>query len=285
MISISLFFSSLVFGLVVGTIYALMGLGLTLIFGILRIANFAHGEFYTLGAYLYYYILTIFGLPIYLAVPISAGCVFLIGILCERLLLRPMQVVERPVEYAVIITFMLRLIIVSSIILICGPFRKSPPVFPFTVWFLSGNELIAFTVSFVLILLVTLFIKKTQIGRNWRAMAEDLHSAAMVGVNIRKMSSLAFATAVALAAVAGAILSPVFLISPTAGAIPLLKGYVIIAIGGLGSISGSIVGGIALGVTEALGSVIISPAYKDVYGFMLMVSFLILKPTGLLGKE
>jgi len=273
-------------GVVIGIIYALTGLGLTLVFGVMRIANFAHGEFYMLGGYSAYFFITLYGLPPYVAIPLAMATVFLLGLIIERTLLRPMTRLERPAEYAIFITFTLRLLFVNLAIIIFGPFYRKPPDFISQgFWLLSGNEVVALVTSIAMIATVTLLVGRTRIGRNWRAMSEDRRTARILGVNVNKMNSLVFGAATALAALAGALMGPVYLVGPTVGTDALLRGYVIIAIGGMGSIPGTVAGGILLGIVEGFGSVFIAPAYKTVYGFLLMLIFLIVKPTGLFGWQ
>jgi len=150
---------------------------------------------------------------------------------------------------------------------------------------ISGNRLVALISTLVLLALFFLVIKKTWIGRAFRGAAQNRVGIQTAGVDVLRLDMLAFGVGVALAAAAGALLAPDFLVYPENGAITTFKGFEIIVIGGLGSILGSIVGGVLLGVIEALGSVFLSPAYKDLYGFLLLIALLALRPSGLFGER
>ncbi len=287
----ALFTEVLVRGIAIGVVYALMGLGLTLIFGVMRIINFGQGEFYMLGAYVVFYIMDGLSVPLYLALPAGMLVIFLLGLVVEKLLLSPIhsQQVQNAMEYSLIITFALSILLQKTAILIFGPFyKKLPDLWPGNVQLglvsLPGNLFLAMILSGAVILLVTLFIGRTRTGRAWRAIAQSLPGAAISGVRIDRQSGLVFGLSTALAAAGGAILAPLTLIFPTMGSAPLIKGYEILAIGGLGSIPGSLIGGIILGMSESLGSVYINSAYKDIYGFALLVLFLVFRPRGLFGQ-
>jgi branched-chain amino acid transport system permease protein len=278
-------------GLGIGMVYALMGLGLTLIFGVMRIINFAQGEFYMLGGYATYFLMVSFGVPFIAALPLSMVAVFLVGILVEGLLLSPTRTgnVGSAMEYSLIITFALSLFLQKLAIILFGPFyRKVPDYLPGNVGFgplgVPGNTFVAMVVSGLLILAVTLYLSRTWRGRSWRAMAQCLNGASISGVPTARESSLVFGLSTALAAAAGAVLIPVTLVFPNVGTSPLIKGYQIIAIGGLGSVPGSLIGGLLLGVVETYGSIFISSAYRDLYGFGLLILFLLFRPRGLYGQ-
>jgi branched-chain amino acid transport system permease protein len=279
-------------GLAIGLIYALMGLGLVLLNGVMRIINFAHGEFYMIGGYLAYYIITLAGWPFYLAVPAAMVLTFLIGALVEKLLLSPIhtQNIEKPMDYALIMTFALVLFFRKLAALIFGPFYRKPPDYlpmDFHIFGvkMSGSMVLAGASSAFIVLVLALFIKNTWRGRSWRAITQSRPGAMINGVNIGRESWVACGLACALAAAAGALVAPIFLVSPTAGGPPLIKSYEVMAIGGLGSIAGSLVAGLMLGVTETLGAFYISSAYRDAIGFVLMVLFLLFRPQGLFGQK
>mgnify|MGYP001096910600 CR=1 FL=1 len=281
-------------GIAMGSVYALMGLGLTLIFGVLRIINFSQGEFYMLGGYTAYYLMGIAKLPWYIAIFGAMIVIFFVGIVVEFLLLSPIykreKKVEKPMEYALIITFGLSIFFRKIAILIFGPFFKKPPdylSFNISLPYLhmSGNMIVAIIASCFFIFITSIFISRTQRGRNWRAISQCLNGAKVVGVNVGKESLLAFGFSVALAAAAGAVIAPLFLLAPTMGSDPLIKGYEIIAIGGLGSIAGSLAGGIILGIAETLGTILISGEYRDLIGFVVLIIFLVFRPQGLFGQK
>lgn len=276
-------------GLVIGMVYGLMGLGLTLIIGVMRIINFAQGEFYMLGAYLAYYLCGVYGLPFPVAIIGAPLAVFGIAWVVEKLLISPMRRgVENPMEYSLMITFALSIFLQKMAVLIFGPHVRRPEFLKTVVNLgivrLQGDWVLALFVAAASIAATALYLGKAWRGRSWRAIAQSLPGASVVGINIGRESSLVFAFACLLAAAAGAVLAPITLVFPTVGSSPLIKGYEIMAIGGLGSISGSFVGGLLLGLAEVLGSVYISSAYRDLYGFAMLVAFLIVRPQGLFGK-
>jgi branched-chain amino acid transport system permease protein len=278
-------------GLAIGTIYALMGLGLTLIFGVMRVTNFAQGEFYMLGGYFVFYLLTFLRLPYPVAIVLSVVALFAIGVLIEKGLLGIIysQKITNPMEYSLIITFALSICLQKVAILLFGPYYQKTPDF------IDGNLnvgmvsipwtlVLASLVSLGLIGAVTLYIRCSWRGRAWRAIAQSPPGAQISGVPLERESALVFGLSAALAAAAGGVLAPVTLVFPSVGSSALIKGYEILAIGGLGSIPGSLAGGLILGVAESLGSVLISSAYRDFYGFALLMLFLVFRPRGLFGQ-
>ena len=280
-------------GLVIGVIYSLMALGVTFIYSIMKMINWAMGEFYMIGSYVQYALLaTVLGPKLwYLALPVAMASVFVLGLLTQRLLLRPMYVggVERRDEYATIVTIALMVFFRNLAIVLGGPNQYAPRDYARAGRLLtlpiSGNRLVALISTLVLLALFFLVIKKTWIGRAFRGAAQNRVGIQTAGVDVLRLDMLAFGVGVALAAAAGALLAPDFLVYPENGAITTFKGFEIIVIGGLGSILGSIVGGVLLGVIEALGSVFLSPAYKDLYGFLLLIALLALRPSGLFGER
>jgi branched-chain amino acid transport system permease protein len=280
-------------GVVIGIIYSLMALGITFIYSIMKMINWAMGEFFMIGSYVQYaLIVTVLGPQRWwVAVPVAMGSVFLLGLGVQRLLLRPMYAggIERRDEYATIITIALMILFRNLAIVLGGPNQYAPPDYarPVTLLTLpiSGNRFVALVGTVVLLALFFLVIKTTWIGRALRGAAQNRVGIQTAGVDVLRLDMIAFGVGVALAAGAGALLAPDFLVYPENGAISTFKGFEIIVIGGLGSILGSIVGGLLLGVIEALGSVFISAAYKDLYGFLLLIVLLVVRPTGLFGER
>ena len=279
-------------GITIGLVYALMGVGLALLNGVMRIINFAHGEFYMIGGYMAYYSSTMLGFPFYFSVPTAMIVTFLLGAVVEKLLLSPIhtQEMEKPMDYALIMTFGLLLFFRQLAIKVFGPYRHKPADYITSdVYILgvkiSGNEVLAGAVSAILVIGLALFIKKTWRGRGWRATTQSRNGAKINGVDIGKESWIACGVACALAGAAGALVAPIFTLSPTIGGSPLVKSYEVMAIGGLGSIAGSLVAGLMLGITETLGAFYISSAYKDAIGFLMMGFFLLFRPQGLFGQK
>ncbi len=280
-------------GVVIGLIYSLMALGITFIYGIMKMINWSMGEFYMIGSYAQYALIATLLGPRrwWLALPLAMGAVFVLGLIIQRLLLRPMfvGVVERRDEYATIITIALMVFFRNLAIVVGGPNQYAPGDYakPRMLGTLpiSGNRFVALIATLVLLGLFYLVVKHTAIGRALRGAAQNRVGIQTAGIDVLRLDMIAFGVGVALAAAAGALLAPDFLVYPENGAISTFKGFEIIVIGGLGSIAGSIVGGLLLGVLEALGSVFISSAYHDLYGFVLLILVLVLRPTGLFGER
>jgi branched-chain amino acid transport system permease protein len=280
-------------GLVIGVLYSLMALGITFIYSIMKMINWAMGEFFMIGSYVQYWLIaTVLGPSRWwLALPVAMGSVFLLGLVVQRLLLRPMYVggIERRDEYATVVTIALMILFRNLAIVLGGPNQYAPPDYARPVSLgplpLSGNRFVALVGTVVLLGVFFLVVRKTWIGRALRGSAQNRVGIQTAGVDVLRLDMIAFGVGVALAAAAGALLAPDFLVYPENGSISTFKGFEIIVIGGLGSIVGSIVGGVLLGVIEALGSVFISAAYKDLYGFLLLLVLLVFRPTGLFGER
>jgi branched-chain amino acid transport system permease protein len=281
-----------------GVIYALMALGLTLIFSILRVINFAHGEFYMLGGYASYFILSLFtGLHPLLAVPLAGLMTAVIGLVFELAFLRPMhqERIERPDEYAILITFGLSFFLMNLALAVFGPYPQRPSSFfrgTVKLGFVnvSADRITASVLSLVLLGLLLVIINKTWVGKALRAVSQDKQAAAVVGINPLAMNSIAFALGAGLAAMAGALLAPSFSVTPDVGAVPSVRSYVIIVLGGMGSIQGSILGGVLIGLVESLSAGYFpDPSralnYKTAFGLVVFALVLLFRPRGFFGRK
>ena len=293
--------SQIVNGLIFGLIYALIALGLTVVFSIMRVVNFSHGEFYMLGGYTLYALTAgaaaLFSLPLVVptivALPLAMAVVAMFGVAVERGLLRPVYTarMDRPEEYAIILTFGLSLFLQYGALTTVGPYEMTPGSF----WegskhilgdlYLAGDRLFAAGTSAVLIAATLYFIYRTWTGRALMATAQNRVGATVVGVNPVRMNVIAMALAGLLAGAAGSLLAPVFLVYPDVGQIPVIKAFVIIVLGGMGSIPGAVVAALILGVVESLASVYISVAYRDVFAFLVLIGVLLFRPHGLFGQK
>ncbi len=280
-------------GLVIGAIYCLMAVGITFIYSVVRMINWAMGEFYMIGGYLQYFVLSSWLGPQrwYLGVILSAGATAVLGMAVQRVLLRPMFTgqLERLDEYATIVTIALTVLLRNLAIVLFGPYQFSPPDYLPPVQLgplpLNGSRFAAFLGAVLLLGLFAVVVRRTWFGLAVRSVAQNRLGALAAGIDLGRTDMLAFGIGVGLAGAAGALLAPVFLVFPEAGALSTMKGFEIIVIGGLGSLPGSIVGGMLLGLVESLGSVVLSPAFRDVYGFALLVAVLAVRPTGLWGER
>ncbi len=284
-------------GLIIGAFYALTALGLSLIFGVLKIVNFAHGELYMVGGFAYYVLASLLGLPPVGAIVVACAVLFVVGIAIERLLIHPIHEgkVERADEYAIMITFGLAILIQNLMLSVFGPWTKRPPaIFRGRVeigeLIVSGDRLTAAALGVVLICVIVYVVRYTWAGKAIRAVSQDRETAAVVGVDVGLTGMLAFGLGSALAGAAGALMGPVFLVYPTMGVIPVIKAYVIVVLGGMGSVPGAILGAFILGQVENLATVLIpdttrAVAYKDAYGLVLLILVLLLRPQGLFGER
>lgn len=286
------FVQILVLGTTIGGLYALMGVGLNLIFGVMRVANLAHGAFYTVGGYAALVGATMIGLPLPLAVLFAILTSGLAGYLLNATVLRVLykRRVERPSEFVLIVTFALGLAVsAAATIVFSSDYQRIPGFWPANLdlngWVLiAGDRVVAFAFAVGLIGALLWVVRFTDIGRGWRALTQNPAGAEVVGIDVFRLSNLAFATSGALAGAAGAILVPVYLAYPTMGSVVLVKSFVVVVLGGLGSIGGSLIAGFLLAWAEVFGSIYLSPAYSELYGFTIMILVLLIRPSGLFGR-
>jgi branched-chain amino acid transport system permease protein len=283
-------------GLITGVFYALMAVGLALIFGVLKVVNFAHGEFYMIGAYVYVVLANLLGISVWLALPGALLAGAMLGWATERTLMRPLYSGYKSWnnfkdEYAIIVTFGLSLLLINLVDKGIGPypFRGVPVIdiqrIEIGPIMLSGHRLVAFLLSVVVLIGTAWFLRYSYWGRLVQAVAQNRLGASLAGINTAKASAIVFAMSGALAAFAGALLSPIINASPEVGIFPAVKSYVIVVLGGMGSVPGAIIGALGLGVLESLAAVYISFDHRDTYGLVILILVLLLRPQGLLGEK
>jgi branched-chain amino acid transport system permease protein len=273
---------------ILGGTYALLGIGLTLIFGIMRVVNFTHGELYAFGAYVVYFVTAVLGLGFFpgLAVAVAGGTV--LGALIELALLRPMR--NADIDTVMLVMIGAWIIMQNSELLVWGGVAKAIVTpFPDTPLVLGGVSiswlrLFVLGVALLLIIASYLLIQRTRLGKAMRATFQDRETAALMGVDIDAIHTATFALGSGLAAAAGALLGPVFLVTPTMGDLASLKAFAIVILGGLGSITGATVGGFLLAVVEEIGAGYVSSGYRDAMGFLIIILVLLFKPTGLFAR-
>jgi branched-chain amino acid transport system permease protein len=280
-------------GLMLGVIYIVMALGITFIYSIMKMTNWAMGEFYMIGSYVQYLVVSrVVGPDLwFVAVPIAGISVFFLGMLVQRVLIRPMfeRGMERRVEYATIVTIALALLARGVVQVIAGPSERTPgstmPSFQIGPLPVAGDRVAACIGGLIALAVFWFVIKRTWVGLALRAAAQSRPAVQTVGVDVFRLDQIAFGIGVALAAVAGALLASVYLVYPLDGMVTTTKGFEVVIIGGLGSIPGAVVGGIAVGLVEALGGALVATNYQNAYGFLLVLIILILRPrTGLFGE-
>jgi branched-chain amino acid transport system permease protein len=288
-----LFVQTLIAGVMIGVLYALMALGITFIYSIVKMINWAMGEFYMIGSYAQFLLVVYWLGPElwWLAALLSALSVFLVGILLEPVLIKPMftQNIERRDDYATVVTIALLLLLRNLATALGGPYQRTPgstlPIVNLGPLPLSGARVAAFVCALVAIALFYVLLKRTWLGLALRAASQSRVGVQTAGVDILRLDQAAFGIGVALAGLAGALLAPVFLVFPTNGVITTVKGFEIVVIGGLGSIPGALVAGVLLGVVESLGAAFISSPYQNAYGFLLVLLILLVRPNGLFGER
>ncbi len=275
-------------GFLLGGTYALLGIGLTLIFGLMNVVNFAHGEFYAVGAYLTFAGLALLRLNFYLATALAilGGC--LLGALCERLLLRPLR--AESIDTTMLVMIGLWIAMQNGELLVWGGVAKSiPHPFP-TAPLVLGPVSVApprlFVLAAVLVLIAGshLLIHRTPLGTAMRATFQDRDTAALMGIDIGRIYTLTFAFGSGLAAAAGALLGPIFLVYPSMGDPASLKAFSVVILGGLGNFAGATLGGLILGTAEELGAGYVSSGYRDAVGFVIIILVLLFRPSGLFAR-
>ena len=278
----------LVNGLVLGGTYALLGIGLTLIFGLMNVVNFAHGEFYTLGAYATFAALTLADLNFFAALGLAIVCGLVVGAVTEFLLVRPLR--RESIDTVMLVMIGVWIAMQNSELLVWGGVAKSIPhpfsTTPLTLGGVSLAPLRLFVLVAALGLIVGahLLIHRTRLGRAMRATFQDADTAALMGVRIRRIYTATFALGSGLAAAAGALLGPIFIAYPSMGDLASLKAFSVVILGGLGNIAGATVGGLVLGVAEELGAGYVSSGYRDAVGFVIIIAVLLLRPSGLIAR-
>jgi branched-chain amino acid transport system permease protein len=291
-----LFLDLTINGLLTGTFYVLIAIGLTLIFGVLKVVNFAHGEFYMAGAYAYVLLALRAGWSPWAALGGACAAGAVLAMVTERLLMRPLYATYTTWkvpkdEYAVLVTFGLSLFLMNLATQVIGPQSyRGPslvqiPRVDLGVALISGQRLAALGVAALVLAGTVAFIRWTPWGREIQAVAQNRFGASLAGIDTGRASLVVFALGGGLAGLAGALLAPLYQAYPQVGALPAAKAFVIVVLGGMGSVVGSIVGGLLLGVLEAWGAAYVSYAYQHVFGFLLLILVLLLRPWGLFGER
>ena len=282
------FLQQILNGLAIGSVYTLVALGLTVVFGILGIAHFAHGSLAMFGGYLTFVFSTSMGLSFFASIAMAMPVGAVIGMLIERLAYRPVR--DAPHINAFIIALGLTMMLEGGNLLLFGadqviiqtPYQQ---VFDFGGIFVAQLRMVVIVTAVTLVAIVTLLLLKTKTGKSVRAVAQNRHAAVLMGVNVNLVSSVVFAISSALGVAAGALIGALLALAPGVGEGFAVKGFAVLILGGLGSLPGAILGGLVLGVSESLAAGFLSSAYKDVISFLIMILVLLVMPQGLMGKK
>ncbi len=285
----TIFLQALISGILIGGAYALIGIGMTIIFGVMRIINFAHGDLLMIGMYVTYYLFTLLHIDPFLSILISVPLMFLYGGMVQKVFIN--RVLGALPQNQILLTIGLGLIMSNSVMLAFTSDYKilttSYSAASVTVRGISVSIPLAF--SFLITVIITgglyWFLMKTDTGQAIRATAQDREAARLMGINVRRMSIIAFGLGTALAGTAGALFAPIYYIFPQVGGTFTLKAFVITVLGGMGSIVGATLGGVLIGIAESVGGVYIGSGWKEVVVYTLFLLVLLLKPSGLLGKS
>ncbi|MCX7142450.1 MAG: branched-chain amino acid ABC transporter permease [Proteobacteria bacterium] len=271
-------------GLVVGLLYLLMAVGFTLVFGVMRVVNFAHSEFYMLGAFVAYYCVTQLDLPFLVSVVITFALAVVFGWIVEWLILKPFRHDELN---GMIATIGLAMILQNLALMAFGPDPLSMPsvvqgVARLGSMVIPNSRLYVVAFSIGVLLLLYVFLRFTRTGRALRAVVQDIEIASAQGIRASFIYPLGFGIGVGLAAVAGALMAPLFSVSPFIGAGPLLKAFIVVILGGLGSIPGAALASLLLGIIESVAGTFLSTGTADILIFAFLIVMLVVRPSGLL---
>jgi branched-chain amino acid transport system permease protein len=276
-------------GLLFGGVYSLMAAGLTLIFGVMRVVNFAHGDMMVWGMYLAFFLATRAGVDPYLSFVLCAAALFCLGLVVQRGLVD--RIVDAPHEMQILLMLGVALVLENAALLAFGPepARVRTPLAAAT-WFVGPlyvdvARLLAFGVAAVLTLLLSVFLFRTDLGRLIRATADNTYGALVIGTDVRRVYAVAFGIGAACVGAAGALVSPIVPFQPSTGLSLSVTSFNIVIIGGMGSLPGAFIGGLLVSVAESLGAVFLRPSLKELASFSLLVLILLFRPAGLFGRR
>ncbi len=283
----TLFLQQLVNGVALGSVYSLVALGLTLVYGVLKVPNFAHGALYMAGAYVAFVMLTSLGSGYVVAIVAAVAVVALLGAVMEWVVFRPLEG-KSPVHAMIAALGVLFFLEGTADVIWGADFRQVPTPLDGVVSMAGINiteqRLLVVVAAVVTMLALYWLLKRTLIGMSIEAMAQDREGALLVGIDTRRVALVTFALSGVLAAIAGSLIAPLVLVFPTMGAVIVLKAFVIVILGGMGSVPGAIVGGYLLALAETMAGTYVAFAFSELIAFAMLVLVLVVRPTGLFAK-
>jgi len=280
---------AVVSGLLFGGVYSLMAIGLTLIFGVMRVVNFAHGDLMVWAMYLAWVGATRFGVDPYLGFVAVGAILFVAGFVIQRQLVD--RIVGAPHEMQILLMLGVALVLENGALVAFGPEpqRVRTALTQAAVWlgpiFVDVGRLVTFAVAIALTLALSLFLYRSDVGRQMRAVADNGYGAQVIGADVRRVSALAFAVGAACVGAAGALVAPLLPFQPPTGLQLSVTSFNIVIIGGMGSLLGAFVGGLLVSVAESLGAVFLNPSMKELVSFSLLVVILLVRPAGIFGRR
>ena len=285
----TLVLQGVVSGLLFGGVYSLMAVGLTLIFGVMRVVNFAHGDMMVWGMYVAYMLATRAGVDPYVGFVVCAGALFALGFLVQRGLVD--RIISAPHEMQILMMLGVALVLENVALIAFGPepTRVRSPLAAAAVWlgpiFVDVARLVTFVVAVALTLALWVFLFKTDLGRTIRAAADNTYGALVIGTDVRRVYAVAFGVGAACVGAAGALVSPILPFQPPTGLSLSVASFNIVIIGGMGSLLGAFVGGLLVSLAESLGAVFLKPSLKELFSFSLLIVILLFRPAGLFGRR
>lgn len=287
---LSQFIMQFVNGLNVGSIYALIALGYTMVYGIAKLINFAHGDLIMVGSYGVFYFYTVLKLPLWIAIVLSILLCVILGALIEKIAYKPLR---KASKISLLITAIGMSYLLQSIFQLI--FTANPKVFPNFInlpalklgdILIGANYYLTFLISIFLLIALNILVKHTKVGRAMRAVSQDAGAAQLMGIDVDKTISITFMIGSGLAAIAGILYCCLYpVVSPYLGAVPGIKAFIAAVLGGIGSIPGAVLGAFILGMVEVMSKAYLSSALSDTIVFSILIIMLIFKPSGILGKN
>ena len=279
---------TLISGLLIGGIYALISMGLNLILGVVRIVNFAHGEFLMIAMYLSFLCYSLMGLDPYVSAVIVIGILFVLGVVTQKVMIEP--ILDTPASIKIFATLGLSIALQNLALIIFDANHYSvrttyqSSVIQLGEIAISIPRLVAFAVAITVAVSLYLFLQKTMVGKAIRAVAMQREAAFLVGINVKRIYLLAFGIGAALVGLAGSMLMPIYSVYPTIGTTFVLIAFVVVVLGGMGSMFGAFYGGLFIGLIESLSGVLFSPGLKEAIYFLIFILVLLVRPSGIFSR-
>jgi len=284
-----LLLQSIVNGILMGGVYSLISVGLTLIFGVMKIINFAHGSFMMLGMFTTYWLYVLLGIDPYLSLLLSIPSLFVLGVLTQRFVIS--QIMDAPAHNQLLLTLGISLFVENFALFIWTPnfrnlevsyLKKAATVGTVMI---SLPKAIAFIFAIILTAFLYYFLKKTDLGKAIRAASEEKEGSLTVGINLRRVYYLAFGIGIACVGAAGTLTAPFFYVNPHVGGIFVITAFVVVVLGGMGNFIGALVGGLIVGLAESVGAAFVPGQIKQLIIYFIFILVLLFKPEGLLGRK